>query len=72
MKLCNPLCSVSWCYVQVECFVYARQFIDASRGFGPIFFACLQVGCANEMEVICTLCAQLYLLGFLQTSGQLS
>ena len=34
------------------------------------FSTCLQVECASKLEVSRALCAQLYLLGFLQNSSQ--
>ena len=41
-----------------------------STDFGPTFSVCLQMECASKLEVSCALCAQLCLLGFLQSSSQ--
>ena len=59
-------CAVS----TLKAFLCARQYTNASTDFGPTFSACLQVECASKLEVSHALCAELYLLGFLQSSSQ--
>ena len=45
-------------------------YTDTSMDFGPTFSACLQVEYVNHLKVSRALCAQLYLLGFMQSSAQ--